>query len=120
MVVKTVATLLLAFTAAPAYAANPQFQTPSRNIGCEYQAESDDRLYCVRLEPETSYIELYENGAYTGAYEGDAWFPSDAPVLNYGRSLIIGPYNCTSQKTGLTCERGEHGFEASRNGITTY
>ena len=110
----------LAVAAAPAHAANPQFQTPSSNIGCEYQADSDDRLYCVRLEPEMSYIEFYEKGAYSGAYEGDAWFPSGAPVLKYGKSLIIGPYTCTSQKSGLICKRGEHGFEANRKGITTY
>ena len=121
MVMKFIAAaLLFAVSAAPAQAANPQFQTPSGNIGCEYQADSDDRLYCVRLEPEMRYIEFYEKGAYSGAYEGDSWFPSDAPVLKYGENLVLGPYTCTSQESGLVCARGEHGFEANRKGITTY
>ena len=72
--------------------------------------------YFPKLLKKDAPVRLF----YSGAYEGDAWFPSGAPVLKYGKSLIIGPYTCTSQKSGLICKRGEHGFEANRKGITTY
>lgn len=106
--------------ASPASAGEVQFQTPSGNIGCEYQEDTDNRLYCIRREPVMSYIEFYFNGAYTGDYEGDSWFPEDAPVLDYGETQDFGPYTCTSEKTGLACSRGEHGFNASRKGIEVY
>ncbi len=114
----TAASLLL--WAPPALAEAMQFQTPSGNIGCEYQPETDDRLYCVRLEPAMSYIEFYPDGAHTGDYEGDSWFPKNAPVLEYGQTRDFGPYRCSAERSGLTCERGAHGFTASRKEIKAY
>ena len=112
--------LVVGLSSSVARAENLQFQTPSGNIGCEYQPDADDRLYCIRLEPVMSYIEFYAKGAYTGDYEGDSWFPANAPELPYGESQSFGPYDCTSAKSGLTCERGKHGFSASRAGIEVF
>ena len=116
-----IALAVLALAAAvPAHADGISFQTPSGNIGCEYQPDVDDRLYCVRLKPTMQYIEFYPNGAYTGDYEGDDWFPEGAAVLGYGSTLQMGGYTCYSEESGLTCERGDHGFTANRKGVKVY
>lgn len=96
------------------------FQTPSGNIGCEYQQDTDNRLYCVRLEPTMAYIEFYPNQAFTGDYEGENWFPENAGVLEYGETEMFGPYKCTSKESGLTCTANGHGFTANRKGVKVH
>ncbi len=113
---------VLAVFASPALAGGLQFQTPSGNIGCVYEPDAADRLLCIRLKPTVLSIILTRDGADHGPaeYEGEVWFPKHAPVLAYGESRSVGPYKCTSERSGLTCIRGGHGFTASRKGIVTH
>jgi hypothetical protein len=117
------ALLVLAFAvsmASPSMADMNQFQTPSGNIGCEYQPDMNQRIYCVRLEPRAQFIELDANGARMGTYEGDVWFPDNAPVLAYNTKKEFGRITCTSLEGGLECWIRGKGFKASRAAIELF
>jgi hypothetical protein len=112
--------LALALMASPALAGNPQFQTPTGNIGCEYQPHAGNRLYCVRLKPSIDYIVLDVDGGTSGPFEGDLWISDSAPVLAYGQTRKLGPYTCESKTSGLVCQAGERGFSANMRGIRLF
>ena len=44
-----------------------------------------------------------------------------APVLGYGKTKRVGPFTCTSRRTGLSCHnRNGHGFTVSRERQTVH
>jgi hypothetical protein len=45
--------------------------------------------------------------------------PDNATTLAYGRSLVVGPFRCTSLTTGMRCvvRTSGHGFLLSRAGV---
>jgi hypothetical protein len=45
--------------------------------------------------------------------------PTNATTLQYGRSLVVGPFRCTSLTTGMRCvvRRTGHGFLLNRAGV---
>ncbi len=108
----------------------PTFMTPSGNIACQIQSDPSDRIYCVRRDPTqttasvpylSAYISLEKDkAAETGAYEGDAWYPEEAPKLAYGKSMNTRDITCTSRKAGLFCRRGKHGFSVNLKAIKVY
>jgi hypothetical protein len=115
--------ILLAVTipmTSPSLADMSQFRTPSGNIGCEYQPDMNQRIYCVRLEPSAQFIELDANGARMGTYEGDFWFPDSAPVLAYNTKKDFGLITCTSLDSGLECWIRGKGFKANRAAIELF
>lgn len=111
-VLSLAAVLALALAAVtPASAATRRFQTPSRNIVCLYFA--GPRLRCdVRSLNDTAFT-------LDRRHRGRRVHVTDAvpagPVLRYGRSLTLGPFNCSSRRSGLTCRSSSrHGFFLSR------
>lgn len=124
--------LTLAVTATAAYAGEDQFMflTPSGNIGCQFGMSMEASVYCVRRDPTQStpdvpflnaYVQLPEHGkAVTGPFQGEAWYPTGAQVLKYGKSRTDFGSTCTSAKTGLTCKRGTHGFSVNRKTIKVW
>ena len=109
------------------------FRMPSNNIGCGF---SDDPLYlrCDILQssdapprPRSCDLDygyaygLKRKGRSQVLCAGDTVMNRDAPVLRYGRTKRIGPFTCTSRRTGLTCKNlSGHGFFLSRADIRRF
>ena len=56
------------------------------------------------------------NGRSRAICAGDTTLSAtNAKTISYGRSWTIGPYNCASKTTALTCTNGAgHGWRLSR------
>jgi Family of unknown function (DUF6636) len=125
--------LLAAHQGSAAAGRLPGLQSPSGNIRCLYAATTDARnnggLFCTL--GTASYARalqdrcLSANGQHGSGVDwhgftlgaqgrgevvcsgGALWFGSPRyAVLAYGRSRSLGPYTCTSRRTGLTCTNG--------------
>ena len=105
------------------------FQTPSGNIGCAIWNGKDSSLRCDMKELQQTYknkpydcefswgsaFELTATGKGEVICFNDTGLNPDAPKLDYGHSLQMGSFSCTSEKTGLTCENvAGHGFALSK------
>jgi hypothetical protein len=119
LVVATVAAI-----AGPAGAAAPRdvfFRSPSGNIGCEVNARRPGvpaRAYCQTRVPQRS-VTLDGAGRLSVARAiGDAG-DQRIVTLAYGRSLVVGPFRCTSTVAGMRClHRADgRGFVISRAGV---
>ena len=101
--------------AAPASAATKSFQTPSHNIVCLYSASGGPgpHLRCDLRSLNDTAFTLDRRHRGKRVHVTDA-VPAGR-VLRYGRSIELGPFRCTSRRTGLTCRSSSrHGFFLSR------
>ncbi len=103
-----------------------EFIMPSGNIGCIYTPiggtsfyESADGLaeiQCDRVEP--SYVRAILGGQGQGYLldnVGDAACCSLSQTFDYDHVVTLGPFQCLSERRGLTCARQDgHGFFLSR------
>ncbi len=108
------------------------FAAPSGNIGCTYVPEGGTDVYvpqdggpelqCDRVEPVYLRLFLYKSGgAEQFTNVGDASCCSADNVLDYGNTWKKGAFTCISERTGLTCTRGDgHGFFISRKKTSVY
>jgi hypothetical protein len=94
-------------------ATTQRFQTPSKRIACAYPGPE---LRCDMLFLNDRAAVLGRHGRARIVKVTDTVADPKAKVLRYGSSLRIGPYRCTSRRTGLTCRnrRSGHGFTISR------
>jgi hypothetical protein len=123
--------LSLGLVAAPALADGLTFfQTPSGNIFCMIATGEAAEVRCDMLalmrsfrerpaECDLDWGDSFAVGAEasqgTMVCHGDTVQTPDAPVLDYGHSLELGGFRCTSETSGLTCvNAGGHGFTLSR------
>ena len=133
---------LFGLTAAPSFAGQQTFPpddnalisfvTPSGNIGCAYApaggtdvfvpADGGPELSCDRVEPSYLRFILGKTGkAKKISNVGDAGCCSSGPKLNYGNTWKKGKFTCVSERTGLTCTRGDgHGFFISKAKTRVY
>jgi hypothetical protein len=44
----------------------------------------------------------------------------NARVLEYGQTLAVEGFECTSERTGITCHNGAPGFKVAREGVSLY
>ena len=104
------------------------FKTPSGKIGCAY-THGPTTLRCDTRYPtrfsrsghhcqEGDYGQSFEMspaGRARAICAGDTVLSaSGAKTIPYGHSWTIGPYNCASKTTGLTCTNGGgHGWRLS-------
>ena len=103
-----------------------EFNTPSGNIGCIYTPDGGTPVYettnggpeiqCDRVEPNYVRAVLADSGA---AYRindlGEAGCCSLVQTIAYGKTVEFGPFQCLSERRGLTCARADgHGFFMSR------
>ena len=115
----------------PAAADNPvctatwcSFVTPSGNLGCDmsYHRGSGipDETFCqtdsppqtVRMSTDGSFKTCAGETCLGNAGEG-------TPTLAYGLTAGVGPFNCRSETSGITCTvTSGRGFTISRDGIT--
>ena len=109
--------LALAAVAAPAAEARSRtFQTPSKKIACRYDSSPSPRLRCDVLWLNDVAFTLTRTGRAHRRHITDTVANPRAKVLAYGRFLDVGPFTCTSRRSGLTCRsrRSGHGFSLSR------
>lgn len=133
---------LSAFAAAPSFAAQQTFPpdgnglisfvTPSGNIGCNYAPAGGTKIYvpadggpelsCDRVEPSYLRFILGEAGKAKKLSDvGDPGCCSAGPKFNYGNTWKRGTFTCVSERTGLTCTRGDgHGFFISKAKTRVY
>jgi hypothetical protein len=98
------------------------FLSPSRNISCELDAGKalGTHAYCQTFAPARS-VTLSANGAMKTCAGvrclGNP--PEHAEPLAYGRSVVLGPFRCTSLRTGMRCvvSKTARGFLISRSRI---
>lgn len=102
-----------------------EFITPSGNIGCVYTPAGGTSVYstvdgkaeiqCDRVEPKYVRAILGGSGAAYFAPADDASCCSLVQKLNYNKVAQLGPFQCLSERKGLTCARSDgHGFFLSK------
>jgi hypothetical protein len=98
------------------------FLSPSRNISCEMDSGRSgitDETYCQTNNPPQS-VRLSTNGSFktcTGeSCLGNAG--QGTPTLEYGQTAGVGPFNCRSEASGVTCTvTSGRGFTLSNAGV---
>jgi hypothetical protein len=103
-----------------------EFNSPSGNIGCIYTPAGGTPVYettnggaeiqCDRVEPSYVRTVLGDTGAAFRINDvGEASCCSLAQTIQYGKTVEMGPFQCLSERRGLTCARADgHGFFVSR------
>jgi hypothetical protein len=105
------------------------FQSPSKNITCQYfDYDKQNTLRCdisaMETKPrrpadcELDYggaFEMNAKGPAARICHGDTVMDNPLPVLGYGEVWQRGGFTCTSEPVGATCFNAErHGFSLSR------
>jgi hypothetical protein len=123
--------LLLCLFASPALADDLIFfQSPTGNIHCMIATGEWAEARCDMIELMPTYRQAPANceldwGAYFSvglssrkgelACVGDTVVDQGSGVLGYGETLSLGGFDCSSEKTGMTCTNpAGHGFTISR------
>ncbi len=105
------------------------FQSPSKNIHCQYFADDKQNgLRCDLAAMDTkprrpadcdldygSAFGMNAKGAAARVCHGDTVMDPRLPVLGYGEVWQRGGFTCTSEQSGVTCFNAERrGFSLSR------
>jgi hypothetical protein len=109
------------------------FQTPSKNIACQFFTDSGQRsdqgvLRCDIMNLETrprrpadcelewgNAFEMTAKGAASRICAGDTIMDPSLPVLAYGEVWQRAGFTCRSEQTGLTCFNAmQRGFSLAR------
>ena len=125
----SVLVLLLTAGTAMAQSAPAGFQSPSKNITCQYFADGkQNTLRCDIVAMETKprrpadceldyggAFEMNAKGPAARICHGDTVMDPRLPVLGYGEMWQRGGFTCTSEQTGVTCFNAERrGFSLAR------
>ena len=117
--------VVLATCVGAAVASVRWFYSPSKNLSCEVSSGGARGAYafCQSVQrPRT--VELRRNGR-SKVCRGVKCLtngPENAKELRYGRSIRVGPFRCTSKRSGMRCvvvESG-HGFKLSREAVKRF
>ena len=105
------------------------FQSPSKNIACQFFTEAkQNTLRCdilaVERKPRRAAdceldwgdaFEMTAKGSAAPICHGDTVTDQRLPVLAYGEVWQRGGFTCRSEQTGVTCFNAmQHGFALSR------
>jgi hypothetical protein len=118
--------LMLTASAAHAQSSATGFQSPSKNIACQYfDYDKQNVLRCdisaMETKPrrpadcELDYggaFEMNAKGPAARICHGDTVMDQSLPVLTYGEVWQRGGFTCKSEQTGVTC------FNADRRGFS--
>ena len=100
-------------------AAGGEFLSPSGNISCEvdYQSDGLTKAYCQTATPARS-VSMDAAGKYTTCTGQQCLGnPGDGtPTLAYGTATGVGPFRCESAAIGITCLANGRGFRISTSG----
>jgi hypothetical protein len=102
--------------AVPAAAKDTVFQTPSKKIACRiYDEGAGLVIRCDLYFLNDRAVRMTRTGKARLIHVTDAIGDPKASVLAYGKTKRVGPFTCTSRRTGLSCHnRNGHGFTVSR------
>jgi hypothetical protein len=102
--------------AVPAVAKDTVFQTPSKKIACRIYDEGTGLVIrCDLYFLNDRAVRMTRTGKARLIHVTDAIGDPKASVLGYGKTRRVGPFTCTSRRTGLSCHnRNGHGFTVSR------
>ncbi len=109
-----------------------EFTMPSGNIGCLYTPAGGTDVYepqgggpeliCERIEP--SYVTVIlgaEGEAEVIEDPGEQSCCGADNIFEYGNTITLEGFVCTSETSGLTCESEDgFGFSMARSGIETF
>jgi hypothetical protein len=109
-----------------------EFTMPSGNIGCLYTPAGGTDVYepkdggpellCERIEP--SYVTVIlgaEGEAEVIEDPGEQGCCGADNIFDYGNTITLEGFVCTSETTGLTCEsEAGFGFSMARSGIEPF
>lgn len=112
-----------------ALAQDSSFRSPTSNIHCVIFSDPYAAARCDLLNFTPSYprpddcdldwgfaFEVSATGPGAPICAGDTVMNPDAPVLDYGHSVVGSGITCTSAKTGVSCMNAEgHGFTVARS-----
>ncbi|MDZ4311857.1 MAG: DUF6636 domain-containing protein [Cypionkella sp.] len=120
----------LTLLAAPAFADDYlAFHSPSGNIQCAMMTGDYAQVRCdmssltptYRKAPANCEFDWGSSFAVDAGGQGYLACVSDAVAdpggieLGYGKSISLGPFTCTSEKSGMECTNlGGHGFKISK------
>ena len=118
--------LLTLATTSHAQTAPAGFQSPSKNIACQYfDYDKQNILRCDIAAMETKprrpadceldyggAFEMNAKGTAARICQGDTVMDKSLPVLDYGELWQRGGFTCKSEQTGITC------FNADRRGFS--
>lgn len=105
------------------------FQSPSKNIACQFfDYDKQNTLRCDIMEATVTArrpsdcdlewgkaFEMNSKGTAGRICYGDTVIDKSLPVLAYGEVWQRGGFTCRSEQTGLTCFNAmQHGFSLSR------
>ena len=99
------------------------FHSPSENIECQVTAADPaigTAAYCQTGTPAL-HVVMHPNGRLDLCHGvqclGNG--PVNATTLAYGKSVVVGPFRCTSLRIGMRCvvRSTAHGFLLSRAGL---
>ena len=100
------------------------FLTPSRNLGCEMDygrgQGMPDHTYCQTDSPPQT-VRMSTDGSFKTCTGASCLGNSGqgTPTLSYGQTAGVGPFNCRSEASGVTCTvTSGRGFTISNAGIT--
>jgi hypothetical protein len=103
--------------AVPAVARDTVFYTPSKKIVCRIYdpAHQGLEIRCDLFFLNDRAVRMTRRGKARLIHVTDTIGDPKAPVLAYGKTKRVGPFTCTSRRTGLSCHnRNGHGFTVSR------
>jgi hypothetical protein len=121
--------MLIATDVANTQDASIGFQSPSKNIACQYFGyDKQNVLRCDIMEATVTArrpadcdlewgkaFEMRSKGNAERLCHGDTVMDKALPVLAYGEVWQRGGFTCTSEQTGVTCFNADrHGFSLSR------
>ncbi len=108
-----------------------QFVTPTQDIGCTYipfdgangieTGQNSSELHCYRLDGPQAAVSLGVKGKARGLIvKGTLDCCAGNNVLAFGKSWSAGGYICKSERSGLTCTWGRHGFSISATNLRRF
>ena len=121
--------LLTIAASANAQSGSPGFQSPSKNIACQYfDYDKQNALRCDIMEATVTArrpascdlewgkaFEMRSKGNAERLCYGDTVMDKALPVLAYGDVWQRGGFTCKSEQSGVTCFNADrHGFSLSR------
>jgi hypothetical protein len=108
-----------------------QFVTASKEIGCTFipfdgangidTGQNSSELHCYLLNDKQAAVSLGVKGKARGLIvRGELDCCAGNNVLALEKSWAAGGYKCKSERSGLTCTKGSHGFTLGRAKIKLF
>ncbi|HEY1370702.1 MAG TPA: DUF6636 domain-containing protein [Gaiellaceae bacterium] len=120
-----VAVLAFAQPAGSATATVRWFHSPTGNIQCEVASRGPGGTFAFCQTFKAPRSATLRRDGRTRVCRGVGCLgngPENAFTLRYGRSVTVGPFRCTSRRSGMRCivRASGHGFAISRERLRVF